>query len=146
MMRHIWTVFCREVVIDAETNSASLLHILDELDVTMDANTEQQEINTARGKAVLMSLWARRAWDEPVTSQAKIQLLAPDGSTLVDNTVLVDLSENRLSRLKGNLVGLPVTTTGWYEWAIMRQEDQIEGGWVEEARIPIHIKVSEVTP
>ena len=43
MIRHIWTVFCREVVVDAETNSASLLHVLDELDVTMDANTEQQD-------------------------------------------------------------------------------------------------------
>ena len=93
-----------------------------------------------------MSLWARRAWDEPVASKARIQLLAPDGSTLVNNTVPVNLRESRLNRLKGNLIGLPVTTTGWYEWVIMREGDQSDDGWIEEARVPIYIKVAEHTP
>lgn len=142
MIRHVWTVYCREVLTDKETNSVSTIQALESLHfgTSVDENVSGQS-QLVPFESKLITLWARREWDTPVTSTARIRFLGPDGSELLNSTVLVNLEEHLRIRSTANLSNLGIKGSGFYEWVVDRAGSGGEDEWVEEARIPLQVEI-----
>lgn len=146
MIRHVWTIYCRELLIDQETNNASLIHTLEQLNFTVEGDEpDLTEVNVIPFDSTLVSAWVRRAWDTPAQSQMRVQFVGPDGSDLLGGLtpIPLDLREHRRLRTISNLKAIGIKGSGIYEWVIERDE---EGEWVEEARIPVHVVIEPGTP
>ena len=137
MMRHVWSVYCREIIVDQNTNAVSLMHVLENLHVDTDDDSPRIAIPF---DAMLITVWARREWDTPVSCRMRAQMIAPDKEVLANNVNEVDLTEGHTRRMLGRGNMFVVTTSGVYEWVISREGSK--GRWVEEARIPVHVEVN----
>ena len=137
MMRHLWTVYCRQVITDKSTNAVSLMHVLETLNVDIDDDSPKVAVAF---DAVLITVWGRREWDNPVKCRMRAQMVAPNDDVLADNVREVDLTEHHIRRMLGKGNMFVVTTSGVYEWVISREGNK--GEWVEEARIPVRVEVN----
>ena len=142
MIRHVWTVYCREVLIDKRTNNVSMIQAIESIGLSVggDEIDSGEDINVPFN-SWLITLWARKAWDTPVTSKMRIRFIGPDGSELINSTTIVNLQEHRRNRANAEMNGLRVKESGVYEWVVERLEDDREDSWVEEARIPVGIEI-----
>lgn len=142
MIRHLWTVYCREVLTDQETNNVSMIQALESIHLSASGG----ENVSGQGHFVpfdskLITLWARQEWDTPGTSTMRIRFFGSNGSELLSSTVVVDLQDHLRRRTTANLSGLSIVGSGFYEWVVDRAGCNGEDEWVEEARIPVQIEV-----
>lgn len=144
MMRHVWTVYCRQVITDKDTGTVSALQLLDGVQVSVQSNLPSSDRITIQMDSVLMTVWARRIWDTPVVSRMRVRMMAPDGDELSRNISEVDLRDTTMHRLMGRSNVFVVKGSGMYEWVIEREASDDEmGSWIEQARIPISVEVNE---
>ena len=145
MMRHVWTVYCRRAIIEQGTGTLSLFEIAGELQVVPVApnnkSSGSEEVSTAKVNSALATLWARREWDTPVKGRMRITMVAPDGDALFATVREVDLREHSMLRMCAKLDRFVVKTSGVYEWVIEHEDD--EGTWIEDAGIPVIVKVED---
>ena len=141
MIRHVWSIYCRDIIIDQKTNAVSVVNILETLHVSL---TDDLPRATVPFDNVLATLWARREWDAPAKGRMRIKMIAPDGDVLTDEVKEVDLSQDHLQRLIARGKVFIVKMSGVYEWVILREASQ--GEWIEEARLPIYVEVKKNPP
>lgn len=134
MIKHAWTVLCDKVIVDRQTNNVSLDSI-DQLTVhgMTPSGDEKVVIPTA---VTLATLWYRDPGDEPERGAARMRFVSPDGETLGQAELDIDLSERPRARTFGRLGGLPFSSFGTY---FFRMELQENGEWHEVAKIPFQI-------
>ncbi|MCZ0936399.1 MAG: hypothetical protein OXJ54_14590 [Gemmatimonadetes bacterium] len=143
MIRHIWTVYCKEQLVDTATNNTSLIGILEQLNIGVDDESELTQLKIISFDSRLVTLWARRAWDTPVKSEMRIRFLGPEGSDLAEPvTYDVDLRQHLRVRVFTAVQTIGVTSSGVYEWVTERRGDADEEEWVAESRIPIEVRVT----
>ena len=61
MIDHVWTVLCSHAVIDRDSNSVSLLDVIEQLNIGDEPSPEGRIISSLD----LMTLWAREDIDRP---------------------------------------------------------------------------------
>ena len=143
MIRHVWTVYCRQVITDKDTGAVSALQLLDGVTVSVNDDSSSSDKVPVQMDSVLMTVWARRVWDTPVMSRMRIRMVAPDGDVLMSNIAEVDLRDSIMHRLMGRSNVFVVKGNGMYEWVIEREADDGEKGpWIEQARIPVRVEVN----
>ena len=142
MIRHIWTVYCSEQVVDAKTNNVSLIQVVEQLNIGVKEESELAQPKPISFDSTLVTLWARRAWDTPTVGEIRTRFIGPDGSDLGEpHTHEIDLQESLRMRVFMAVKGIVIKDTGVYEWVTERRGDIDEEEWVEESRIPIDIRV-----
>lgn len=146
MAVHIWSVLCSRVVIEKETNQASLVGTIEGLTVEL-----AQPLPQAGGVPLfvpfgmdLVSLWERSAQDKEEMATFRCKLTAPNGDVLADVKESIDLSAaGTRSRTIMRVGSFPLTGEGTFHFTISLKKGK---GWVRVARLPLEITIEVRKP
>ena len=142
-IKHIWTVLCRESVIDKESNNISLINVLEQISISTRTPSEQQPTGQARGGPIpisfeIVSLWIRAEEAQPALGHCRVTILSPSGPLEEAHHIPVDLRKYQRMRTRQRLGGLPVSEAGQYLFRVEYRDDG-ETDWREVGAIPVSI-------
>lgn len=138
MIEHVWTVVCRQAVVDKESNTMSLQAVLENIEIF----GEPEEGKMVPMQFDVASLWSRTGENVPGAGVVRIKLISPTGNELrTSENIEVNLLETERHRTIVHFQGMPVSEAGRHTISVELQE---EGGGVSEiASVPIMIKFSK---
>ena len=110
MIRHRWSIACARAVVDRYTNSLSLEHIIERINIQGPLPTE----NAIPIELDIMTLWATDEPGDSEIAQSRLTIVAPDGEELGSNEAQVDLTKHVRLRNRVHLSGLPFSGCGQY--------------------------------
>lgn len=138
MIRHVWSVYCANSVIDKASNNVTLIEVIERIEVGPQSDPDQQMLLPIISN--LVTLWSRRQVDTPVRGRVKTQFHDPSGAVMGEWEYDVDLTVERRTRNRARLPGLQVRGSGIHEWRILVWDDG-DSAWEEVAAVPIEIVV-----
>jgi len=147
-MIHAWTVFCRGVSVDKDSNTVSLFDVVEQFAVVPSMTSEAAKSLLDHGNFfgpvfALVSLWARDSFDSPESGRARISVISPNGQEQQVAEYEVNLRDFPRSRHIFRMVGFPCETAGQH-WIDVGQQSQDQ--WVRVAHIPVHIEFPAPSP
>ncbi|MBU0578764.1 hypothetical protein KKE34_05110 [Patescibacteria group bacterium] len=140
MINHIWTVLCRESVIDNQTNNVSLLNVLEQLEINIAAG-----VNFSKDKDLvvpisfeLVSLWSRDDTKKKAIDEINISIIGHDGQKIktLSKKIEIPKGKKRL-RSRFRISGFPVKKSGIYYFVL-----KINNFKKEIAKIPLEVKIN----
>lgn len=134
MIAHVWSVLCRKVSIDRETNNVSLFDVLEQIQVYEWAGPAG-----IAGPFELASLWYRP--DVPSRGEARVTLRSPSGRLLHEATQEIDLREFRRVRVRYLIPGMHIEGSGTYSFIVEGRQQNAED-WFAAASIPLEVNVT----
>ena len=114
MIRHRWSIACARAVVDRYTNSLSLEHIIERINIQGPLPTE----NAIPIELDIMTLWATDEPGDSEIAQSRLTIVAPDGEELGSNEAQVDLTKHVRLRNRVHLSGLPFSGCGQYVFRV----------------------------
>ena len=141
MIRHIWSVLCQNASFDQQTNSMSLLNVLEQIFTFGEPSVDRPGIVQAE----LISLWMREQPDTPGNGKMRAFYIDPTGKRSDPISLDVNLSQSIFHRTRLSLPRFPLIATGEY---IFHVEYQVQGeeGWRPAAEIPLVVREQESPP
>ena len=143
-IQHVWTVLCRESVINAETNNISLLDTLESITVSFGEGTKVKKGNKISVPIMyeLVTLWELTgSINGEVLVDMEYSLIDPVGNVLIFQPVNVKFPKNKNRiRYRQKFSGFPFTEPGRYLLQIkskMADSDEYK----ITAEVPIEVKV-----
>lgn len=145
-IRHIWTVLCRDSVIDQQTNNLSLNNVLEELKVGKK-DLSGKHIIPERGEAIpfnfqVISLWKRLGENtKELLIDGELEVIDPEGKSLVKVPYQIKLEKGK-ERLRSilNFQGFKITTPGEYIFKT-RVKDTSGQNFVEVGEVYLVVKI-----
>ncbi len=124
-MKHIWTVICRQSILDEETKNISLLNIVEKLTINVSPSAE---IEDAKDLSLpinfeIVSLWQKEKKGKE-NFEVKVILTDPNGKVL--NEYIKELStpaDKNRQRYILKSSGLKLTTSGNYTFKVAVKSD-----------------------
>ncbi|MEP6635736.1 MAG: hypothetical protein ABJB97_03355 [Acidobacteriota bacterium] len=151
MIRHVWSVLCSRMIVDATSNNATLIDVIESIQIAL---TEPEPGSTPPAptdrvtlplQATFVTLWSRADLDVPVAGTQRIRLLSHRGTAMVSVESPIELEIGRRFRHLGSINGLPTEGSGTCEievsWKVL-PDDQ----WNVAARIPIEVTITPTPP
>jgi hypothetical protein len=120
-IKHIWSVLCRESIINQDDNTISLIGVLEELNSTitpMDSKLTRPEKLTIPFSFEIVNYWTKES-NEEIKMQIKTEVIDPDGkelSNIVNESIFPESVKQLRTRLKAQ--GLTVSSSGTYHFRI----------------------------
>ena len=138
MIEHVWTVVCRQAVVDKESNTMSMQAVLENIEIF----GEPEEGKMVPMQFDVASLWSRTSENVPSAGIVRIELISPTGNKLLaSKDIEVNLLETERHRTIVHFQGMPVGVAGRHTICVELQE---EGSGVSAiASVPIMIKFSK---
>lgn len=155
MIKHIWTVLCKESTINQGDNVMSLFGVLEELTVTLTPINRERKVakkNPLNAKIniplnfELVSFWTRDNYNEPIKSSLEIAFYNPKGEEL--KKIYQDLAmpagiKRFRSRMK--ISGITIQGVGEYCFKVgIKETDKKTYKTVSE--LPLEIKLQVKKP
>ncbi len=136
MIQHVWSVLCQSASIDSQTNSVSLLNVVD----TIMTNVQPVEEKAIFVSMEILSTWAREDESMPVVGESRV-LLLHKGKTIIEPIILeINLLNSIFHRNRVTIGSLPLTMIGRYEFRIeCKEKDQTD--WRLAAIIPFFVSL-----
>lgn len=135
MIAHVWTVLCRKMSIDRETNNVSLFDVLEQIQIYEWTGQPAAVV----GPFELASLWYRP--DVPSRGEARVTLRSPSGHLLHEATQEIDLREYRRVRVRYLIPGISLEGSGIYNFIVEGRQQNSEN-WFPAASIPLEVTVT----
>jgi hypothetical protein len=137
MARHIWSVLCERVLVDASSRSVSLMEVAD--DIAVEGEIPRGGDVAAPVELALVSDWAREG-GLPEQGATRFTLHAPDERLLAEGTeIQVNLVDEERVQTVGQIHLLPLAGPGRYEFVVQYRRD-IKEPWATQSRIPLDIR------
>jgi hypothetical protein len=134
-MEHVWTVFCRRTLIDADTNQISIIDSIDDMSIVIQAGAKRLDI-----ECVIASLWGRSDMRQPEKGRFRMRLRTPSGKLAVDPKMYpLDLEDARWLRTRIQLYGLPIDGPGRY--LFLTELEVEDGDWKTVAQTPYEVEI-----
>lgn len=132
MIRHVWSVLSQSASFDAQTNSVSLLNVIEAATIFGEPTSKRPAVIFAE----LVSLWFRQDDDTPVSGQMRIFYQSPDGKKADPINLEIPDGTTPYHHTRITLSGFPVKQTGLYLFFV---EYQLQGekNWNLAATIPM---------
>jgi hypothetical protein len=135
MIDHVWTVVCSHAVIDRDSNSVSLLDVVEQLNIREEPSPEGSVILPLD----IVTLWVRADFDVPTRGRGRVTFFSPSGAVNDGPFEFdIDLSEHRRNRSRGRLQTLHVGESGRHTFLVELQ-DKDDNEWHEVAAVPLEI-------
>lgn len=144
MIKHIWSVLCRESIIDGETNNISLLNIFEQLsaDVSISAPDKKHARVNIPIKYEIVSLWAKSG-NKKVSVKVEVEVVDPQGKKLKNFIQELEFpAKMRRMRSRLRIMGMLLTVPGDYKYKVkIREENQDE--YVTVAELPLQVDLKK---
>ncbi|MHB0988812.1 MAG: hypothetical protein ACYC3P_09140 [Bellilinea sp.] len=134
MMQHVWSVLCKNASFDVQTNSASLLNIVETIIALGNPTTEKPVLLSME----IVSLWARGKDNIPIMGETRVSIIGQDIVDVRPITLEINLSKTSFHRTRITIDGFPIAKTGRYEFCIEYRLEN-ENDWRPAARIPFFV-------
>jgi hypothetical protein len=133
---HAWTVLCRRSAVDPESDSLTLVDMIEEVALESVSVPEGADGVFLRLDAELVSLWSRTALDLPSRIEGRVRLFTPRGRPAGKIRFDVDLSEKHRVHQRMRFHLLPFEGPGlcWFHVEAKAGEE-----WRSVARLPLEI-------
>lgn len=135
-MKHIWTVFCRDVLEEKSTDVPSLINVTERIGFRGDLPDERPCTLPFPFPVHIVSNWWREESDVSNDFVVRVRFLAPDRTELRSLPYDIEFGPGTKFRSIGRIVDLPFTENGVYEFEISYQDG---GEWIQVAGIPLEI-------
>lgn len=144
-IKHIWSVICKESVINQDDNVISLIGVIEELTLSLvpkkeDLDKLPEKINVPLSYEIV-SYWMR----ESLRAQQidiKVTITSPDGEILLNNehgAIFPDNTKRLRSRLK--IQGFVIKKTGEYTLKVYLKNKT--GSYDQVSQLPIQVKLNK---
>jgi hypothetical protein len=145
MINHIWSVLCKESIINQEDNVMTLYGILEEVTINLVPNSnnpfnQENKVNLPINYEVV-SYWVTSKNIKEAKAKIEIVLLNPKGEELnkLNMDLVIPVNFKRY-RSRAKIAGLTVQNEGEYIIKVsIKNEDQTK--FVKVAEIPLDIKI-----
>lgn len=142
-IKHVWSVLCRNSVIDRDDNNISLQSIMEQLTVNLSAKGQVKDSDNI-GIPLnyeIVSMWQKKDVSQVAKGEVEYTLLDPKGKGLIKNTRTIEIPKTlRRFRSRMKISGLPLTLSGDYTFQIrLKEEDSDKFKLVSE--LPLEIKI-----
>mgnify|MGYP001026944367 CR=1 FL=1 len=138
MIAHVWTVVCRQSVIDRDSNNVSLLNVLEQITLHGEAEADADERALVPIGMEVVTLWSRSDYDVPAGGVQKLTLLSPSGEVLASGEQHTDLSKHRRFRNRARFRGLPLAGPGRYVFRVEQRETD-DAEWHHVTDVPLEV-------
>lgn len=140
MTKHVWTIICRESVINRENNALSLMNVFEGLQIEIGKEAPR-EINIPINYEIITFLRKSKKSEEENIEQ-RVSIIDPNGVLTVDPLVVPIKTEkgkfNHRQIIKS--IGFKITVAGSYQFII--ELKQPEGKFEVVAMIPLEVTIS----
>jgi len=143
MIKHIWSVLCREALIDSETNNVSLLNIFERLEINISLPKDITIPVDVPITYELVSLWVKDNLTKEEELDINISIISPENEVVnqLSKKMVIPVDKARMrSRIK--ITGLKITKSGNYLFQIAVKEMNSKK-FTTEAELPLEVVIHE---
>ena len=141
MANHVWTVLCKDFVIDSESRNVTIFQTLEQLTLIRDAQVADQLPENIQMNFALISLWTRSDRDKPESTRMRFVFKVPDGKTIGTVENAVNLKEHVRHRVFCRLTAMAFKGFGSYTFVV--QKLLASGRWTKVASVPLEVILGE---
>lgn len=141
MIKHIWTVLCRESLIDSETNNITLINVFEKLEVNVSLPSKTDATVHIPITYELVTFWAKTDSEKAEEADVKILIISPSGEVLkeVSRKLTIPLNIKR-TRARLKISGLKIIESGDYVFRVtLREKDKKR--YITVAEVPLQVEV-----
>ena len=142
MAQHVWSVLCREPIIDRVTNNLSLVGVLEEVQVEIAClkGTETPELPVTTMTIHVVSYWVRALREKGAVESLRARIHSPARKLL--GTIVHQFSMVDHARARNVLTAraLPLADAGRYTVEV--QQPAGKARWRTVARLPLDVTIS----
>lgn len=148
-IKHIWSVLCKESVINQDDNNLSIYGAIEELSVTLTPTDGQSKLPEKISIPVnyeIVSLWFKDKKDMAANGEIEYILISPEGKELFKTVQNIEMLANiRRFRSRMKISGMPITKEGDYSFKI-RIKEAGEKTFHLVSELPLEVKIKLETP
>jgi hypothetical protein len=130
MIKHLWSVLARQSLIDPDTNSLTIIEVLEDLriDIQLKGNPymsayDKEQTNAFPINFELVSTFYRKKRGKAAVVESEIEVVDPTGKSLGDFVNPVEFApEHYRMRVRGKFNSLGVTKSGVYLFKVYLKE------------------------
>ena len=137
MIEHVWTVICSRVVIDKDSNNASIQNVLEQINLSSPPGKKQ--VLNMPWEAI--SFFVRTQPDEPVKGKCRFRLIGPSGKEYFVLEDEVDLTNYERVRKIIRFGNLNIEELGYQHFQVELLEE--DSNWNRVANVPLNILCDE---
>ena len=143
-IKHVWSVLCKESVINKDDNLVSLYGALEELSVTLTPKENGSRVPDKVAVPInyeIVSLWTRDVSNEITKVNVEYILVSPEGDELLKTVQEIEFSQSvRRFRSRMKIAGMPITKQGDYVFKIKVKEPDVNN-FKLVAELPLEVKI-----
>ena len=144
-IKHIWSVLCKESVIDQLDNNVSIHGVLEELSIFLAPAKETGKLPEKFGIPMsyeIVSLWQRSKEVESAKAEIEYIFIDSENKELLKNTQRMEIPKNsRRFRSRIKITGMPLTKAGDYTFQVKIKEEEADTFRLV-AELPLEVKIS----
>ena len=129
---------CDKVIIGVGDNNASLIDILQNINIGMAAGKPIPENAMAAMRWAVFAMWLKEPEDEGKSYKQRVQLLSPSGKVLTEVITEFQLKK-AVHRVANGLQGFPIGEVGEHSLKLCLWEGKKEPEWREIAMFPLTV-------
>lgn len=144
-IKHIWSVLCRESVINKDDNNISINGILEQLSVFLSPIKETGKLPEKFGIPMnyeIVSMWQRSKDVESAKAEIEYVFVDSENKDLFKSTQMIDIPKtSRRFRSRMKITGMPLAREGDYTFKVKIKEE----GWDVfrlAAELPLEVKIN----
>ena len=152
IIEHVMSVVCVNAITDKDSNTMSLINLIERLNVTLTPTVEAEKKRAEIGwystpiVVQVVSRFYRKEEGTDMSFDLQSYIVGPEGKSMGANKESTFAFPKNLKNLRmvGNIAGFPVSMSGMY-YVVVRIKDVGESDYVEVARIPIEVSLTVKT-
>lgn len=135
-MKHIWSVFCQQYIINRDSNNPSLIEILDQINFQGELPDKRPLELPLSPIIYFVSDWKRDSESDRKKYEALVNVISPDSLHIGNFPILVDLEQSSSQCTVGKMDRIVYTVNGVYAFQVYIKEND---EWKPVASIPLEI-------
>lgn len=144
-IKHIWSVLCKESVINKDDNNISINGVLEQISVSLSPIKETGKLPEKFGIPMnyeIVSMWQRS--EEVESAKAEIEYIFVDSENkdLFKSTQMIDIPKtSRRFRSRMKITGMPLAKQGDYAFKVKIKEEGSDAFRLV-AELPLEVKIN----
>jgi len=143
-IKHIWSVLCKESVINQDDNNISIYGVLEQLSVSLSPTKKPrkpEKLGVPMNYEVV-SLWQKSEKTQIANAEIEYVFIDPQSKELLKNTQIIKIPKtSRRFRSRIKITGMPLTINGDYTFQIKIKEKGASS-FKLVAELPLEIKIN----
>lgn len=144
-IKHIWSVLCKESVINQDDNNISIHGVFEELTVFLAPIKETGKLSEKFGIPVnyeIVSMWQRNKDIESAKADIEYILVDSENKELLKSTQVIEIPKtSRRHRSRMKITGMPLTKSGDYTFKVKIKEEGSDTFHLV-SELPLEVKIS----